>query len=95
MEGLLYPELPDLLLGLREKSTSSFSSDLGETTSEAPCSTIPGAALTRSAPSSADTLGCTCHPSRQKQAYTLSDRGTWLATHNLDLELLVEVARTC
>jgi tungstate transport system substrate-binding protein len=26
----------------------------------------------------------------QKQAYTLSDRGTWLATENVDLELLVE-----
>jgi tungstate transport system substrate-binding protein len=26
----------------------------------------------------------------QKQAYTLSDRGTWLATDNLDLQLLVE-----
>lgn len=35
-------------------------------------------------------MGETLTIASQKQAYTLSDRGTWLATDNLDLELLVE-----
>ena len=35
-------------------------------------------------------MGETLTISSQKQAYTLSDRGTFLATDNLDLELLVE-----
>jgi tungstate transport system substrate-binding protein len=35
-------------------------------------------------------MGETLTIASQKQAYTLSDRGTWLATANLDLELLVE-----
>ena len=35
-------------------------------------------------------MGQTLTIASQKQAYTLSDRGTWLATDNLDLELLVE-----
>jgi tungstate transport system substrate-binding protein len=35
-------------------------------------------------------MGETLTIASQKQAYTLSDRGTWLATGNLDLELLVE-----
>jgi tungstate transport system substrate-binding protein len=35
-------------------------------------------------------MGETLTIAGQKQAYTLSDRGTWLATDNLDLELLVE-----
>jgi tungstate transport system substrate-binding protein len=35
-------------------------------------------------------MGETLTIASQKQVYTLSDRGTWLATDNLDLELLVE-----
>jgi tungstate transport system substrate-binding protein len=35
-------------------------------------------------------MGETLTIASQKQAYTLSDRGTYLATENLDLELLVE-----
>jgi tungstate transport system substrate-binding protein len=35
-------------------------------------------------------MGETLTIASQKQAYTLSDRGTWLATDNLDLKLLVE-----
>jgi len=35
-------------------------------------------------------MGETLTIASQKQAYTLSDRGTYLATKNLDLELLVE-----
>ena len=35
-------------------------------------------------------MGETLTIASQKQAYTLSDRGTWLATDNLDLDLLVE-----
>jgi len=35
-------------------------------------------------------MGETLTIAGQKQAYTLSDRGTWLATDNLDLELLAE-----
>ena len=35
-------------------------------------------------------MGETLTIAGQKRAYTLSDRGTWLATDNLDLELLVE-----
>ena len=35
-------------------------------------------------------MGETLTIASQKQAYTLSDRGTFLATENLDLELLVE-----
>jgi tungstate transport system substrate-binding protein len=35
-------------------------------------------------------MGETLTIASQKQAYTLSDRGTYLATHNLDLDLLVE-----
>jgi tungstate transport system substrate-binding protein len=35
-------------------------------------------------------MGETLTIASQKQAYTLSDRGTWLATHHLDLKLLVE-----
>jgi tungstate transport system substrate-binding protein len=35
-------------------------------------------------------MGETLTTASQKQAYTLSDRGTWLATDNLDLDLLVE-----
>jgi tungstate transport system substrate-binding protein len=35
-------------------------------------------------------MGETLTIASQKQAYTLSDRGTYLATDNLDLELLVE-----
>ena len=35
-------------------------------------------------------MGETLTIASQKQAYTLSDRGTFLATDNLDLELLVE-----
>jgi tungstate transport system substrate-binding protein len=35
-------------------------------------------------------MGETLTIAGQKQAYTLPDRGTWLATDNLDLELLVE-----
>jgi tungstate transport system substrate-binding protein len=35
-------------------------------------------------------MGETLTIASQKRAYTLSDRGTWLATDNLDLELLVE-----
>jgi len=35
-------------------------------------------------------MGETLTIASQKQAYTLSDRGTWLATDNLDLALLVE-----
>jgi tungstate transport system substrate-binding protein len=35
-------------------------------------------------------MGETLTIAGQKQAYTLSDRGTFLATHNLDLDLLVE-----
>jgi tungstate transport system substrate-binding protein len=35
-------------------------------------------------------MGETLTIASQKQAYTLSDRGTWLATDNVDLELLVE-----
>ena len=35
-------------------------------------------------------MGATLTIASQKQAYTLADRGTFLATDNLDLELLVE-----
>ena len=35
-------------------------------------------------------MGETLTIASQKQAYTLSDRGTYLATDNLDLDLLVE-----
>jgi tungstate transport system substrate-binding protein len=35
-------------------------------------------------------MGETLTIARQTQAYTLSDRGSWLATDDLDLELLVE-----
>lgn len=35
-------------------------------------------------------MGETLTIASQKHAYTLSDRGTWLATDNLDLKLLVE-----
>jgi tungstate transport system substrate-binding protein len=35
-------------------------------------------------------MGETLTIANQKQTYTLSDRGTWLATDNLDLELLVD-----
>jgi tungstate transport system substrate-binding protein len=35
-------------------------------------------------------MGETLTIAGQKQAYTLSDRGTFLATENLDLDLLVE-----
>ncbi len=35
-------------------------------------------------------MGETLTISNQKQAYTLSDRGTFLATDNLELELLLE-----
>ena len=35
-------------------------------------------------------MGETLTIASQKQAYTLSDRGTWLATDNVDLDLLVE-----
>jgi tungstate transport system substrate-binding protein len=35
-------------------------------------------------------MGETLTIAGQKSAYTLSDRGTWLATDNVDLELLVE-----
>ena len=35
-------------------------------------------------------MGETLTIASQKRAYTLSDRGTWLATDNLDLDLLVE-----
>ena len=35
-------------------------------------------------------MGETLTIASQKQAYALSDRGTWLATDNLDLKLLVE-----
>lgn len=35
-------------------------------------------------------MGETLTIASQKKAYTLSDRGTWLATDNLDLDLLVE-----
>jgi tungstate transport system substrate-binding protein len=35
-------------------------------------------------------MGETLTIASQKQAYTLSDRGTWLATDNHDLDLLVE-----
>ena len=35
-------------------------------------------------------MGETLTIASQKQAYTLSDRGTWLATDSLDLKLLVE-----
>jgi tungstate transport system substrate-binding protein len=38
-------------------------------------------------------MGETLTIASQKQAYTLSDRGTWLATDNLDLDLLVEGGR--